>query len=754
MSQIRTVCRREVRGYFDYPTAYILVIAFLALGLFLTLRSLFADNVASMRPFFDLLPWLFAVFVPALTMRSLAEERRSHTLEWLMAQPLAETDILVGKFLGNWLFVLIALAGSVPLAVGLIIAAHADPGIFAAQYIGAILLAAQAVAIGLWASSVTRNQITAFILAVSVSMVLVLIGLDVVTIGLPPVLGGIVIRLSVLPHFENVARGAVDLRDVLYFLSTALLFLVLGGVALARERLSRHRGAWRRLRTGTAVVAASVVVLNLLGGYVRGRLDLTRGHLFTLSPATKTLLRNLGDVVHVNLYVSNQLPPQAQLMLRDVRDLLSDMKSASRGNLKVEEENPDNNAVIAQEAQSYGVEPVNFSVMGTSEFQMKRGWFGIAVTYANKNRAIPAVQETDDLEYQLASDISALTEAHKPTVAFLLGAGSLTGTDFPTFQQVIGDQYTVTSLPVPDSTGLTPDSVKVAILAAPRQPLDSTTIGELGRYLDAGGSLLLLLPPVAMGQMMQPTPMISGLGRFLAEHGIGLGTSVVYDMRAHVNVGLGGQGVYQMVAGYPLFPIAQPAGEHIVTRNLRSLTLSYTAPLTVLDPSHVQPLWVTSKDAGTQPPNRPLAPQAFQPGPTDSLRQYVVAVAAEQGGTPGAGSASHPVAPAGTGRMIVVGNSQFLSDQFAQHSPQNIAFAANAIDWLAQDESLIEIRAKQRTPPTLTFSSTLRAGLFKWGNLIGVPLLFVLIGTVRIIGRVPRARRRWHEPPIGEASHE
>ncbi len=747
MSQVGTVCRREIRGYFDYPTAYILVIAFLALGLFLTLRSILADSVASLRAFFDLLPWLFAIFVPALTMRSLAEERRSRTLEWLLAQPLRETDVLLGKFLGNWLFVLIALAGTLPLAVCLVVIAHADPGIFAAQYIGALLLAAQFVAIGLWASSVTRNQITAFILAVSVSMVLVLIGLDIVTIGLPPVVAGVVARLSVLPHFENVARGAVDLRDVLYFLSTALFFLVMAGVAIARERLSRARGAWRRLRTGAVVVAASVLVLNLLGGYVRGRLDLTRGRVFTLSPATKTLLRHLGDVVHIKLYVSDKIPAQAQLVLRDVRDLLADMKSASGGNLTVEEDNPDNNAVIAQEAESYGVRPVQFSVMQTSGFQEQRGWFGLAVTYANKNRAIPVIQETDDLEYQLASDISALTAAHKPTVAFLMGYGSLAASDFPTFQQAISDQYNVTSLTLPaDTSGLVPDSIRVAILAAPKQPVDSATIARLDRYVAAGGSLFLLLPPVMMGQM-QPVPMVSGLRPFLAEHGVGLGSTVIYDLRAHANVQMPGQGgMFQMIAGYPLWPIAQPAGDQVSTRNLRSLSLSYTAPLTVIDAARVAPLWMTSKQAGTQPPNRPLSPQEFQPGPADSLRQFVVAAAV--GGEPAAGGRTADTG----GRIIVVGNADFLTDEFTRSYQQNLAFGANAIDWLAQDEALISIRAKQRTPPNLTFASTFGAALFKWANLIGVPLLFVAIGLVRILGRVGRARRRWHDTSTAEVS--
>ena len=266
-----TVARGEMRGYFDHPTAYLLAVAFLGLSLFLTFRTLYATGAATLRPFFDLLPILFSVFVPAATMRSLAEERRSGTLNWLSSNPVTETEVVLGKFLGDWTFVLIALAGSLPTALGLLLVSEADPGIMVAQYLGATLLAAQLVALGLWASSLTRNQISAFMVGAMMSFILFLIGLPVVQIGLPPVLSGALARLSLLAHFQNVARGVVDLRDVLYFLSTAGLFLALTTAVLVRDRLSRVRPDYRRLRIASVLAIFLVLGLNLLGGHIRGR---------------------------------------------------------------------------------------------------------------------------------------------------------------------------------------------------------------------------------------------------------------------------------------------------------------------------------------------------------------------------------------------------------------------------------------------------------------------------------------------------
>ena len=229
MKQAFLVARRELRSFFDQPTAYVLAVAFLGLGLYMAFRSLYAMSAASLRPFFDLLPWLLVVFIPAVAMKSLAEERRGRTLEWLLAQPLTETEIVLGKFLGSWLFVMITLAGTLPMALGVLLASEADPGIMVAQYVGAALLAAQMIAIGIWASSMTRNQITAFILGAFTCFALVLIGTPIVQIGLPRLVGGWAAQLSVISHFENVARGVVDLRDLLYFASTCGLFLAAGG---------------------------------------------------------------------------------------------------------------------------------------------------------------------------------------------------------------------------------------------------------------------------------------------------------------------------------------------------------------------------------------------------------------------------------------------------------------------------------------------------------------------------------------------
>jgi ABC-2 type transport system permease protein len=736
MDRVLTVARRELRGYFDQATAYVLVVAFLAITLFLSFRTIYAAGIASLRPIFDLLPILFAVFVPAVTMRTLAEERRGKTLEWLVAQPLTEGEIILGKFLGDLAFVLIALAGTLPTAVGLLLVSDADGGIMTAQYIGGTLLAAQFVGLGIWASSVTRNQITAFILASVGAFTLFLIGLPIVQIGLPPILSGALAQLSVLSHFENVARGVVDLRDVLYFASTTALFLVLALAAVSGERLSRERPEFQRLRTGSAVVTVLVVVVNLLGSNIRSRIDLTAGDLYTLSPGTEEILGELDDLVQVKLFASRELPPEIQLQLRDVRDLLSDMRRASDGNLLVEELDPDADEDAASEAADLGIVPVEFNVLRDDAFEVRQGYYGYAVVYADESDVTPIIQRTDDLEFRLVSQIYRMTTEDRPGVSFVQGFGARPPTQIPGLSESLAERYRLGTIDIAGDSAeaISPDSTAVLVVAGATQPLDSAAIDRVRAYMDAGGSALFLMEPVTLNpQSPMPIPASSGLEPLIEERGVTMTPGLVMDLASSQRVNVGRQGIFSVIAPYPLWPIVGPAGDHPVTNGLTGLSLSWGAALALDDDPQLVPLWQTTEAGAVQPVGAPILPDQEWNVPEEELGVLTVA------------AALLPSADSTGGRMIVVGDASFTDAQFIQSTPSNLSFLANAIDWLSQEEALITIRSKDRTPSQLVFTSDASRNLLKWGNQVGVPLLFVILGLLRVTGRRARAEARWKE---------
>ena len=740
MKRTRIVAKREIDNFFDHPTAYILMVAFLGLGLFLTFRSIYALGVASLRPLFDLLPWLFAVFIPAITMRSVAEERRTGAIEWLSSYPLDELEILLGKLIGNWLFVILALLGTFPMALGILLFSEADPGIMLAQYIGAFLLAVQGVAIGLWASTATKNQVTAFILATSVSFLLVFIGTPVVLYGLTPLVGTALSRLSVMGHFENVARGVIDLRDVVYFLSTAGLFLAMAVALLVKQRLSQQRQSYQRLRIGVTTLLGLVVVTNLLGENIRGRFDLTREDLYTLSSGSKETLGNLSDLVTLKLFISDQLPSELQPTLRDVRDLISDLNRAGGSNLVVENLNPSDNDEVAAEARSLGIIENEFNVLRDDEFEVRRGWFGLALLYAEKQEVIPFISGTADLEFRIASAISVMTTDKRPSITFLTGFGALGETSFPSLTRSLLERYEVASIDLSeDSIGLDPDNTDLVVLAGPKEAVPETKIEEIEEFISKGGGALML---VDKHQISLETPTTSqvttGLEGFLAERGIGVDAGLVMDYGSNSNISMGSQGMFNVIRPYPLWPIALKGGLHATTRDLNGLSVGWATALEVADSiTNIERLWTTTEAGAIQPPNSLIMPDALlQPDP-GGFQTVTLAVAL--GGGDSESSNDDPSA----GRIIVVGDVDFLEESFVQASPDNLIFAENAIDWLAQDEALIAIRSKTRTPPPMVFTSDFQKAGLRWGNLIGVPLLVVILGILKVTGRKRRAKVRW-----------
>lgn len=226
-----TIFKRELAGYFATPVAYVFLIIFLMLAGVFTwqLGSYYDVGQADLRGFFQFHPWLYLALIPALSMRLWAEERRSGTIELLMTLPITTANAVVGKFLAAWAFTGVALALTATNWFSVNYLGDPDNGVIAASYIGSFLMAGAFLALGSALSSITKNQISAFVLTFSVSLLFVLAGFPEVTDAVsgwaPDWLTHSVRNLSFLTHFDAITRGVVDARDALYFLSLIALAL-------------------------------------------------------------------------------------------------------------------------------------------------------------------------------------------------------------------------------------------------------------------------------------------------------------------------------------------------------------------------------------------------------------------------------------------------------------------------------------------------------------------------------------------------
>jgi len=223
MRQAVHIFKKEFRAYFVSPIAYIVISIFLLVTGWLFFTTFFLVDQANLRDFFGLLPITFAFVVPAITMRLFSEELNVGSYEILLTMPVTFQDVVLGKFLAAVVFIATMLIPTLAYAISVAFLGQLDWGPVVGGYIGAVLLGAAFSAIGLFASSLTRNQIIAFIIAVAVCFALTLI--DKVLFFLPQSLIGVLEYLGADFHFDNISKGIIDSRDVVYFLSVSFVGL-------------------------------------------------------------------------------------------------------------------------------------------------------------------------------------------------------------------------------------------------------------------------------------------------------------------------------------------------------------------------------------------------------------------------------------------------------------------------------------------------------------------------------------------------
>jgi ABC-2 type transport system permease protein len=241
MRNMLTVARRELGGYFATPVAVVFIVIFLALqgALTFNLGNFFARDQADLVPFFNFIPWVFLLLVPAITMRLWAEERRLGTIELLLTLPVAQWQAVVGKFLAAWAFCAIALLLTFPFVITVNYLGSPDNGVIASGYLGALLVAGAFLSVGAALSAVSKNQVIAFVLAVSVCFVFAVASYPVVTDFLSrnaPVLAEMARRMSVTERFMNFTRGVIALRDVIFFVSFIGFWLFLNTVIVEHRK--------------------------------------------------------------------------------------------------------------------------------------------------------------------------------------------------------------------------------------------------------------------------------------------------------------------------------------------------------------------------------------------------------------------------------------------------------------------------------------------------------------------------------------
>ena len=746
-SSLFALVRKDLRAYFDQPTGYILIVVFVALLSWWFFRTTILSLEASLRPLFSVdfaidrpsLPWVLAFLTPAATMRLLAEEQRDGTLELLLTQPVRAWVVLLGKFLAGFLFVTLWMAATLGIPLALETAGDMDWGAVVAQYVGGMFLAASFVAIGLFTSSLTRNQIVAFLLGLTFIVLLMLMGLEQVAVTLPDRLAGLVQSLSPVTHFSSIARGVIDLRDVLYFVALMSTFLSATFLTIRGKSLSHLSPQYRNLQLGVAGLIVFSLLVGWFGSSIGGRLDLTSDKLFTLSAGTKKIISDLDDLVTVTLYKSKDPPPQISLVTRDVTDFLRDFAAGSDGKVKIVEKFPLDDEDARREAGLAGVPPREFAEVGQAEVSRKVGYLGLTMTYTDRREVLPFVPTVDGFEYRLASQANKMIAGTLKSVAFLTGYGGKTAdVDLTILAGALQGAYEVKQVSAVDGQSLDLSGVDVLIIAGPTEQVPEAVQESLHGYLANGGKAMVLIDMFvvdpSVGLVAIPNP--NNFAGFVSRYGIVVDENLVFDLRSHETLVFTTQ-LGDTPRAYPYW-MRVPIADRKVAGGVESAVLPWASPLGITGDVGVVPLLETTSFAaidfnpGDLRPNTPVFENVTQQNLIESLMGVTVT---------GSGDADNA---AGNFRLVIIGDSEWITDSLvANRNPDNLVLALNLIDWLAQEDALASVRDKVVSSRQLLFSSKSHQELVRYANVVGVPVLFVIIGFVRFVIRRSVTRRSY-----------
>jgi ABC-2 type transport system permease protein len=244
LANMWTISKRELKGYFASPVAYVFIVIFLLMVGFFTfwLGGFFEMGQASLKSFFMWHPWLYLFLVPAIGMRLWSEERRLGTLELLFTMPITPWQAIVGKFLASWLFLLLALVLTFPMVWTVNYLGEPDNGVIFSTYVGSFLMAGAYLAVSCVTSAMTRNQVISFIVAVVLCLLLILAGYPPISKLLLTVswmkswMVELISALSVMTHYEGFQKGILDSRDIVFFLSIIVFSLFTTSVILRSHR--------------------------------------------------------------------------------------------------------------------------------------------------------------------------------------------------------------------------------------------------------------------------------------------------------------------------------------------------------------------------------------------------------------------------------------------------------------------------------------------------------------------------------------
>jgi len=450
----------------------------------------------------------------------------------------------------------------------------------------------------------------------------------------------------------------------------------------------------KRSRGGILVLNLLVIAIlaNSLTRFFNPRLDFTENKIHSLSPATKTVLSQLDDLVTIKAFISEQLPPQLSPVKENLVWFLDNYQKTSQGKVRVDYLDPITDKNAEKLASQFNVPPIQFSNLEKDKFQVTNGYLSLVITYEDKVQPITSLQDLPNLEYNLTSAIKKIISQDEIVVAFSSGHNETAPENTTFITQVLSQVYRQETVNLSEEgleeTEFNPE-IDVLVINGPAREFGPKAKAVIDKIIQKQVGILFLIDQFSVAQGLFPVQLKVGLDDLLAHYGFNLQQNLILDPAAAMAGFRSEQGSF--ITLYPFWPKITPQGfnqDIPVTASLESLVLPWVSQIK-LD-NEAQALASTSSRSWQQASPTNLAPN--QPFTPDEENRGPFVVAAIQ---------TKPVEPffeetpkGESVRMAVVADADFVKNDHLNNNPENASFFLNLIDFLAQDDQLIAIRSK------------------------------------------------------------
>ncbi|SHM48017.1 gliding motility-associated ABC transporter substrate-binding protein GldG [Mucilaginibacter sp. OK098] len=752
-----SILKKEITSYLSSLVAYVTIGVFLlVLGLFLWVfpeSSILDYGYATLDSLFGTAPYLFMFLIPAITMRSLAEERKEGTFELLLTRPLADWQIVLGKYFACLLLVLFALIPTLVYYYSVYQLGtpqgNIDIGGVIGSYIGLFLLGASFAAIGLFASSVSKNQIIAFTIAVflcfffysgfdSLSQLLSLQSLSLQDLG-------------ITEHYQSVSRGVLDTRDLAYFIILTGLFISLTLFVLNRQRQ-------KPLKDKILIASlVSLIALGILSNLTFTRFDFTKEKRFTISPVTRDIMKKLKGPVKVKVYLQgNNFPSDLKRLQRATRDMLIDLRAYSNDRVQFEFIDPiasikgladDEQKKAYDSLEAKGIVGENRATKTDNGVAQLLIFPEALVQFGGREIAVNLLQtrimlsdeevannSIQNLEYAFSSAIKKVTSGGKPIIGFTEGHNELSDVQLNDAMKSLSDGYNVGRInlqTIPLSILL---KMRLLVIPKPDTKFSEVEKFKIDQYVMRGGRVLWAIDQVSAdldslkghGGEQMSFPKQLDLDDQLFTYGVRINYDLIADMscaQIPVTTGnVGGQAQIQLLP-WLYYPLFITDSQNPIVRNLDAIRSEFASTIDTIAIKNVKKTILLTSSPYNKQLNAPhiLSLQALEQEPTPKDFQSTpknVAVLLEgefksdfqNRPLPEGLNENVPILPKSVPtKMIVISDGDVFKSQLgADGSPYPLGYdhymqrnfgnknlLLNIADYMTDDSGLIALRTKE-----------------------------------------------------------